>query len=201
VTKQESTNEDINELIEFRQAIHANDFIARRDALFNLLDALLCEGPVSSFAMLSQSSQFQRKWPSLYSTVEDGEIDSHWLRAFLARQVPQRGICIFPRNNSSWPRPRSRVLDDRQFVYQASSAVNGRSVTVGYPYSTLEWCAQPRSSWSVPIDFRRIASSQNTQQVGAEQVKALAHARVAFSEALDIIAATASTEMPAFCAL
>jgi len=76
VNNQESTKQDINKLIEFRQAIYAHALRARRDALFDLLDALICEGAVSSFPMLSQSSRFQRKWPSLYAAVEDGELDS-----------------------------------------------------------------------------------------------------------------------------
>jgi hypothetical protein len=189
VTNQKSTKEDINKLIEFRQAIYAHALLARRDALFDLLDALIDEGAVSSFVRLSQSSQFQRKWPSLYAAVEDGELDRPWLRTYLARQVPQQGICVFPIDGSPWPRPRSRVLDDRQFVYQASSAVNGGSVTIGYPYSLLEWCAEAHSSWSLPVDARRVPSTQTAQEVGAEQIQALAQARAAFREALDIIAA------------
>jgi hypothetical protein len=189
VENQTSTKEYINKLIEFRQAVYQHGILARRDALFDLLDALTSEGPVSSFAMLSQSKQFQRKWPSLYAAVEDGEIDREWLRTFLAQQVPHKGICIFPLDGSPWPRPRSRVLDDRQYVYQASSDVNGGTVTVGYPYSLLEWCAEPHSSWSLPVDVRRVPSTQTAQEVGAEQIQALAQARIAYSEVLDIIAA------------
>jgi hypothetical protein len=189
VHNQETTKKDINKLIEFRQAIYAHALLARRDALFDLLDALLSAGPVSSFAMLSQSDQFRRKWPSLYAAVEDGVLDSHWLRCFLGQEVPRQGICVFPMDGSPWPRPRSRVLDDRQYVYQATSDVNGGTVTVGYPYSLLEWCAEPHSSWSLPVDVRRVPSTQTAQEVGAEQIKALANARAACLEALDIIAA------------
>jgi hypothetical protein len=189
VNDQKSTKQDINKLIEFRQAIYENGMLARRDALFDLLDALISEGPVSSFAMLSQSSRFQREWSSLYAAVEDGEFDRQWLRTYLARQVPQQGVCVFPIDGSPWPRPRSRVLDDRQYVYQASSDVNGGTVTIGYPHSLLEWCAEPHSSWSLPVDVRRVPSTQTTQEVGAEQIKALAQARADFLEALDIIAA------------
>ena len=163
--------------------------LARRDALFDLVDALICEGPVSSFAMLSQSSQFQRKWSSLYAAVEDGKLDCQWLRGYLAQQVPEHGLCIFPLDGSPWPRPRSRVLADRQYVYQASSAVNGGTVTIGYPYSLLEWCAEPHSSWSLPIDVRRVPSSQTAQEVGAEQIRTLAASRAGCREALDIVAA------------
>jgi len=81
------------------------------------------------------------------------------------------------------------VLDDRQYVYQASSDVNGGTVTIGYPYSLLEWCVEPHSSWSLPIDARRVPSTQTAQEVGAEQIQALANARSAYLEVLDIIAA------------
>ena len=186
--QQETTKENINKLIEFRQAVYENGITARRDAIFDLLDALISEGSVTSFAMLSESSQFQRKWPSLYAAVEDGEIDSAWLQTYLARQVSQKGVCVFPLDGSSWPRPRSRVLDDRQYVYQASSDVNGGNITSGYPYSQLEWCVEPHSSWSLPIDVRRVPSTQTAQEVGAEQIQALVKARSAYWEALDIIA-------------
>jgi len=189
VENQTSTKEYINKLIEFRQAVYQHALLARRDAQFDLLDALIYEGSVSSFAMLSQSQQFQRKWPSLYAAVEDGEIDRKWLRTFLAQQVPHQGVCVFPLDGSPWPRPRSRVLDDRQYVYQASSDVNGGTVTAGYPCSLLEWCAEPHSSWSLPIDVRRVPSTQTAQAVGAEQIQALAQARIAYLEVLDIIAA------------
>jgi hypothetical protein len=189
VNNQNSTKENINKLIEFRQAIYENGMLTRRDAMFDLLDALISEGPVSSFAMLSQSSRFQRKWPSLYAAVEDGELNLAWLRTYLARQVPQHGICIFPLDGSPWPRPRSCVLDDRQYVYQASSAVNGGTIIVGYPYSLLEWCGEPHSSWSLPVDVRRVPSPQTAQEVGAEQIQALAQARADFRDALDIVAA------------
>jgi hypothetical protein len=76
------------------------------------------------------------------------------------------------------------VLDDRQYVYQASSDVNGGTVTVGYPYSLLEWCVEPHASWSLPVDAQRVPSTHTAQEIGTEQIKALAHARSACSEAL-----------------
>ncbi len=47
---------------------------------------------------------------------------------------------------------------------------------------------EPHTSWALPIDEQRVASSQTAQAVGAEQVQALAKARAAFVEALDIVA-------------
>jgi hypothetical protein len=186
VNTQELTRENINKLIAFRQAVYEHVFTARRDALFEALDALLSVGSVSSFAMLSQSERFQRRWPSLYAAVEDGQIDRAALPALLVSQLPRQGICVFPLDSSCWPRPRGRVLADLQYVYQASSDVNGGTVTVGYPYSLLEWCAEPHSSWSLPLDVRRIPSQETAQAVGAEQIQALARLRNDCPKALDI---------------
>lgn len=183
------TRVNINKLIAFRQEVYSCVFVTRRDALFNTLDALLAGGTFSSFAWLSQEERFQRKWPSLYAAVEDGQIDTEAMRRLLAHQLPQTGICVFPLDGSCWPRPRGRVLEDLQYVYQASSDVNGGTVTVGYPYSLLEWCAEAHSSWSLPLDVRRIPSQKTAQEVGAEQVQALAAWRVGCNEALDIVAA------------
>lgn len=69
MNNQAPTRENINKLIEFRQEVYARVFSARRDALFDALDALLSGGRLSSFAWLSQNERFQRKWPSLYAAV------------------------------------------------------------------------------------------------------------------------------------
>jgi len=154
-----------------------------------VLDALLAVESVSSFAMLSQSERFRRSWSSLYAAVEDGAIDQEALQSVLAQQLPRQGVCIFPLDGSCWPRPRGRVLSDLKYVYQASSDVNGGTVTVGYPYSLLEWCAEPHSSWSLALDVRRVPSTQTAQAVGAAQVQALAQLRSDCPEALDIVPA------------
>jgi hypothetical protein len=41
----------------------------------------------------------------------------------------------------------------------------------------------------MPVDVRRVPSTQTAQEVGAKQIQALASARTAYLEALDIIAA------------
>ena len=154
----------------------------------NLLDAMLVHGPVTSFAMLSQSERFQRKWPSVYAAVEDGRLADEWLRRYLGQQVPHAGLCIFALDGSPWPRPRARTMDDRQYVFQASSDVNGGTVAIGYPYSCLEWVVEGHSSWSLPVDVQRVKSTETAQTVGANQIQTLAEARKDFQDVLDIIA-------------
>ena len=189
VTNQATTKEDINRLIEFRQAVYEHGLLARRDALFDLLDTIVTEGPVASLPLLSLSARFQRQRPSLYAALEDGRLDSAWMHTFLAQQVPAGGVQVFALDGSAWARPRARTLDDRQYVYQPTQAVNGGSVCVGYPYALLEWSPTVGSSWSLPVDIRRVPSTQTAQALGALQVQDLAHARRHCTQALDIIAA------------
>ena len=188
MTTQTSTKENINKIIEFRQAIYEKGMTVRRDAQFELLDALVAEGCVSSFARLSQSEQFRRKWPSVYAAVEDGRLDEFWLRKYLAQQVPGGKINVFALDGSSWARPRAQTLPDRQYVYQASSDVNGGTVTIGYTYSCLEWVAERHTSWSLPVDVRRVESTETAQELGAKQIKDLVAARSAFVDTYDIVA-------------
>ena len=44
-----------------------------RDALFDLMDAVLVSRSVSSFAELSVSPVFRQRWPSLYEALQDGQ--------------------------------------------------------------------------------------------------------------------------------
>ena len=139
--------------------------------------------------MLSQAEQFQRKWSSLYAAVEDGRLDEVWLRKFLAQQIPQTGICVFALDGSPWPRPRAKTLDDRQYVYQASSDVNGGTIAIGYPYSSLDWVKEAHSSWALPVDERRVSSDQTAQEVGAAQIEATCRKRGRrLQEVLDMVA-------------
>ena len=110
-----TTQEHINKIIEFRQALYEHGFGRRRDALFETLDALLLAGRVDSVAMLSLDPRVKRRWQSLYKALEKGELNEAWLTTHLARQVPRVEVQYFSLDGTAWPRPRARTLDDRQY--------------------------------------------------------------------------------------
>jgi len=70
--------------------------------------------------------------------MECGTIEDEWLSHHLAQQVPQEGIQYFSFDGTAWPRPRARTMNDRQYVYHPTPAVNGGSICIGYPYSLLD---------------------------------------------------------------
>jgi hypothetical protein len=172
-----STNQQLNKLIEFRQALYQQGFPKRRDAQFELLDALLLSPPIRSFPELSLSPIFRRQWPSAYAAVEAGRQDAEWLRQFLGSQVPTQGVQVFALDTSGWPRPSAPTLPDRQYVHRASPGSGGNPTVIGYPYSELAWVAQGGSSWALPVDLERIPSSSDALAVGVAQVQKLCQRR------------------------
>ncbi|MFM7449774.1 MAG: hypothetical protein ACKO24_14415 [Leptolyngbyaceae cyanobacterium] len=60
----------LTQLQEFRQAI--DHWLGKaRDAVFELMDAVLVSPSIPSFVSLSQSPVFRRKWPSVYAALQD----------------------------------------------------------------------------------------------------------------------------------
>jgi hypothetical protein len=184
------TDAQRSKLIAFRQAIYQSGFTKRRDAQFELLDALLLTGPVRSFPELSCTPVFRRRWPSVYAALDDGRQNTDWLRHYLAQHVPSKAILVFALDGTNWPRPDAPTLPDRQYIYQPSAAVEGGAVVVGHAYSLLAWVAEPHSAWALPVDVERIASTQTAISCGIAQVKRLCTERQAqLADCLHIIAA------------
>ena len=61
-----------NTLERLRQQMY-HCFERSRDGLFNLSDALLSEPQARSLPELSLSVFFQRRWPSVYAALQDGQ--------------------------------------------------------------------------------------------------------------------------------
>jgi hypothetical protein len=159
--------EQLNRLIDFRQAVHRSFLLRQRDAQFELVDALLLQRGISSFAELSLSPVFRRGWPSAYAAVEDGRQDIAWLRRRLCAEVPTQERQIFSLDGTAWPRPSAPTLSDRQYVYSPTPAIDGGSIVVGYPYSILAWVAEVGSSWALPVDIGRTLAPALQVQVSA----------------------------------
>ena len=178
--------------------IHECGFRKERDAFMETLDALCLTGGISSFPVLSLSNAFRRRWHSLYKAVERGRLNQPCLSDYLARQVPAEDIQFFSLDSTSWARPRAVTLDDRQYVYHPTQAVNGGSICIGYPYSLLDWVPKAGESWSLSVSVRRIPSDEDAKSVGAAQILALSRSRETFEKTLDIVAADGTYGNAAF---
>ncbi len=95
----------LNNLCAFRQAVYDHGLTARRDAQFDLLDALLTAGPTRSFAEITQTPAFRRSWCSAYPALAHGRVDQDWLRGYFVKQLPQTGVVLLGGEATAWPRP------------------------------------------------------------------------------------------------
>src|SRR5205809_5084498 len=92
-----------NSLRRFRAGVYGC-FGARRDALFELLDAATVAGLVPSLAYLSLPPVHRRRWGSLYDALAAGDIDAPALRELVARYPLDDRQPIFALDTSVWPR-------------------------------------------------------------------------------------------------
>lgn len=194
---QANTQEQFNRLIEFRQAIYDRFLTARKDAQFELMDALLSKGKVPSFPWLALAGCFQRQWSSLYDAVEQGEQDVMGLGQFLMAQVPTTGVQFWSLDGTAWPRPQARTLPDRLYVYAPGRGSKGKPVVPGYSYSLLDWVPEAGESWSLSVDSERVSPDSSELLVGAAQVKRLCEIRAGF-DSLDIVAGDCKYSQPDF---
>ncbi len=185
MTTKPSTTEQLNKFIEFRQSIYEQALTHERDAQYELIEAMLLSPSVQSFPELSQSPVFQRRWPSVYTAIERGQIDEEWLRTYLIKNLAPQSTTVWALDTSVWPRPRTRTLEDLRYEQSPTQAIQTYSTVKGYAYSSLAWIPERGRSWALPVDTRRVVGHQTAVEVGVEQVKTLcAHRPV---DVIDVI--------------
>jgi hypothetical protein len=157
----------------FRADLYAC-FGRRRDALFELGEALLSGGSVLSPAHLSLEAVHRRGWGSLYAALAKGDIDTEALRALLARHPLGVEPPIYAVDVSVWPRCDAEASPERGYYYHPSRHSAGQPIVAGWAYQWMAQLGLSRDSWTAPMDVRRVHPLENTNAVAAGQVKALA---------------------------
>jgi hypothetical protein len=111
----------------------------RRDALFDLCDALLAAGPVTSPAHLSLQPQHRRGWGSVYDALAVGAISGPEVEALLAEHPLAGGEPIYAVDASVWARCAAETSPGRAVYYHPSRHSAGKPVVAGWAY---HWIAQ-----------------------------------------------------------
>src|SRR5215213_5939163 len=153
----------------FRAALYAS-LGHRRDALFDLGDALLTAGPVPSPAHLSLEPAHRRGWGSLYAALARGEIDAEALRALLARHPLTAEPPIYAVDVSVWPRCDAEASPERGYDYHPSRHSAGQPIVAGWAYQWIAQLGLTRDSWTAPVDARRLHPLEDTDQTAAGQI-------------------------------
>jgi hypothetical protein len=187
--RQTSPQEHINKLNEFRQAIYTNALKKRRDAQFELIDAMLTHPQIQSFPELSLATAFRRQWSSAYKAVEEGSQDRVWLTRHLSQQVPG-GVQVFALDETVWPHPKADTLEELLYERSPTRSIKRYSIVKGHVYAILAWVPEAGSSWAPPIDSQRVTAEVNAIKTGKQQIDALMEARRAAGQDDLIVVAT-----------
>ena len=142
-----------------------------RDALFELTDAVIATPTAHSFAELSCSRYFRRRWPSVYEALQDGRPDRVQLMQLYQQHKPQEGQPLLAGDHTAWPRPSAYTLRDRTVKYQPNPAPGSRPITLGHGYSTLAWVPEQQGSWALPLLHERFSSEESVWEKASTQLR------------------------------
>ncbi len=143
-----------------------------KDATNDLMDAVLVTRNIYSFAELSLSPVFRRKWPSLYEALDDCRPNRHKLMKLYLREIPTKQRLIIAGDHTPWPRTEAPTLKDRTYEHGAK-VISGKPITLGHGYSTIAWIPEDKGSWALPLRHERITSFETPISKAAFQLRQL----------------------------
>src|SRR3954467_3605733 len=142
---------------------------ARSDALFELTDAVLCgDTPVRSLVELSLAGEHRRGHGSLYAALNRGRIDIDRLRtALVSVPVPRAadGRIVLAVDVTCWLRPEAHTSPQRMLCHTYGRGKDTHMMIPGWPYSLVTALETGRSSWTAPLDVRRLGPGDDTATV------------------------------------
>jgi len=166
-------NEDVAALTRFRTDLYRS-FTAWPDTLFELCDAvLLSPSPVHSIPTLSLEPVFRRSHGCLYKALAGGNIDTTRLGQAIQATMPDTGPRVFAVDASTWARCDAETSPERGFYYSASKHSNGQPIVAGWSYQQISQLEFTPTSWTAPIEVKRLAPTENTTWATINQIQDL----------------------------
>jgi hypothetical protein len=147
----------------------------RRDALFEVCDALACgQERVLMLAELSLEPECRRGHGGVYGALNSGGVHVTRLRRALA-VLPLRpwgdGRIRLACDVSNWLRPDAETSPERLFCHCYARGKGNAQMIPGWPYSFVVALEPGRSSWALPLDAVRLGPAGDATEVTAAQVR------------------------------
>jgi DDE superfamily endonuclease len=147
----------------------------RRDALFELAEAVLCRpGRVLMLAELSLEPECRRGYGAVYDALNCGEVQIGRLRRALAGlPLPawSDGRIRLGVDVSNWLRPDAETSPERLFCHCYARGKGNAQMIPGWPYSLVAALEPGRTSWTLPLDAVRLGPADDVTAVTAVQVR------------------------------
>jgi hypothetical protein len=161
-------------LVGFREGFYGC-LTARADALFELVDAVLCaDGPVGSLVGLSLVPEHRRGHGALYDGINCGRVDIAGLRNLVAAQRLPRaadGRIVLAVDVSPWLRPDANTSPERSFCHTYGRGKDQHQMIPGWPYSIVAALETGRTSWTALLDAVRLQPGADVAAVTTAQIR------------------------------
>jgi hypothetical protein len=167
---------EIEALRAFRHQVYRR-FGCRRDALIEIMDAVLTTPVIESPAHLSLAPVFQRRWGSIYDALNQGTMDRAALAELSMPYPLPTTTTWYAVDMSVWPRCDAETSAERGYYHHPTRQSHGQPIVARWNYSWLVQVPTRCSSWTAPQQVRRMQPGENANQVAAEQVRAMLHHR------------------------
>jgi hypothetical protein len=147
----------------------------RRDALFEICDAVLCKPErVLMLAELCLEPECRRGHGGVYDALNSGDIVIGRLRmALSAIPLPEwgDGRIRLAADVSNWLRPDAETSPERLFCHCYARGKGNAQMIPGWPYSLVAALEPGRTSWTLPLDAVRLGPADDATEVTAAQLR------------------------------
>jgi hypothetical protein len=177
--------------------------------LMDLVNALSSNTTAQTVVELTLSPHFQRTYTALNKALVVECLRGPQLARLAARTInsPQaRKFYLLGADVTSNPRPYAETLPDRGFVYQPNTIKGNKPIAIGHQYSFVALLPERDKAkigpWVVPLAMQRVASQENKELVGAQQIRVLLEDdQLPFGEALCAEAVDSAYGKPAYLSI
>jgi hypothetical protein len=168
-------------LARFRAALYQSALGLRRDALCELLDAVLTGDRATNLVRASLAPCFRRGWASAPDAVSDGSLDVAALRRLCAQHTPTpRGGAreLWVLDGSFWPRPAAKSSPERTWGRFVTGGTPESGIIGAWEYQWLVVVPDASGSWGLPLDVaRRDLAAGTATTLAIRQLRAALAAR------------------------
>ncbi|WPO69145.1 NF041680 family putative transposase [Streptomyces sp. KN37] len=159
---------------------------ARRDALFELADAVLrADGAVKSPVDLTLLPEHRRGYGAMYGGLNHGRIDVDRLRIVLAGLSLPRfdgGRLVLAVDVSPWLRSDAPCSAERLFCHVYGRAKTASQFIPGWPYSFVAVLEPGATSWTAILDAVRLGPVDDATAVTAAQLRGVVERLIAVGQ-------------------
>lgn len=141
-----------------------------KDAISDLMDAVLTSPRANSFVELSLSPVFRRAWSSVYAGLRSSRPQRHKLMRLGIEQIPTTPRPLLAGDHTAPPRPEARTLKDRTIEHQPTQIAGNKPIAIGHGFSTIAWIPEAQGSWALPLRHERITSFETPLSRAAFQL-------------------------------